>query len=323
VNTAPFVLLSAGLCYLLSTYGLAAGLSPLFISTLLAKTNMMLCLVASWLSSEYSWVDRLWSVVPVLYAAHFAAADGWQPRSTLTVALTTLWGVRLSYNFARKGGFQFGEQDYRWPALQKLLKQRVGPESFTQLWQLFNLLFIAGYQNFLLLLITLPACVVGAHPSVPLHSLDALATILFLSFFALETVADEQQWLFQQSKRGLLPQQPAMKEDYRRGFRTSGLFAWSRHPAFFAEQALWCSFYLFSVAASGKWLNWSAAGAVLLCILFQGSTEFTEALTAEKYPAYKTYKQRVSRLLPLPPSLSSRKPKTNEKLTLCVNECRS
>ncbi len=83
---------------------------------------------------------------------------------------------------------------------------------------------------------------------------------------------------------------PELKDDYRRGFLTRGLFAYSRHPNFFAEQGMWWAFYLFAVAARGgaperdAWLQPVLAGPVLLSLLFQGSTPFTEEITARTYP---------------------------------------
>jgi len=69
---------------------------------------------------------------------------------------------------------------------------------------------------------------------------------------------------------------------------------------------LWWSYYLFSVAALGgesvqAWINASIVGVVLLTLLFQSSTPFTEEITLKKYPAYAKYQKQVSRLIPLPP----------------------
>jgi steroid 5-alpha reductase family enzyme len=46
-------------------------------------------------------------------------------------------------------------------------------------------------------------------------------------------------------------------------------------------------------------------GCVLLVLLFQGSTRFTEMLTAAKYPAYKAYQRTVPMLVPWPPATAS------------------
>jgi steroid 5-alpha reductase family enzyme len=57
-------------------------------------------------------------------------------------------------------------------------------------------------------------------------------------------------------------------------------------------------FYLFSVVATGEWINWSVAGCILLIILFKGSSDFSEDLSAKKYPEYKDYQKRVPRFIP-------------------------
>ena len=110
------------------------------------------CLFASWTTETYSHVDRLWSITPAVYACMYALLSGWDPRCTLMALLTVMWGWRLTFNFARKGGYNEGEQDYRWPILRAhpLLRHPL-------VWQVFNFGFIASYQNLLLLLISSPS----------------------------------------------------------------------------------------------------------------------------------------------------------------------
>jgi steroid 5-alpha reductase family enzyme len=71
-----------------------------------------------------------------------------------------------------------------------------------------------------------------------------------------------------------------------------------RHPNFWAEQGMWWCFYGLGVGASGQVLNWTGVGALLLSLLFQGSTDLTEKLTLRKYPSYALYQARTSRLMP-------------------------
>ncbi|MFN8543784.1 MAG: DUF1295 domain-containing protein [Candidatus Binatia bacterium] len=246
------------------------------------------CWLLSIVTGNYSQVDRLWSIAPVGYAVHFAAhARFVDARLDLMAALAMLWGLRLTYNFARKGGYRAGSEDYRWPELRR----RLGPVRF----QVLNATFIAPYQNLLLLLITLPAYAAWLARGTSLGALDAVAAVAFVMFLCGETVADEQQWRFQRTKRD-------RKTAGGPQFVTSGLFRFSRHPNFFCEQAMWWAFYGFSVAATGAWFGWSILGAVLLTLLFQGSTWFTEELTAQKYPAYRAYQRTTSRLLPWRPA---------------------
>lgn len=83
-----------------------------------------------------------------------------------------------------------------------------------------------------------------------------------------------------------------------RGFITSGLWAYSRHPNFAAEQSVWLTLYNWAVVTTKTPLHWSLAGPVFLVLLFQGSTWLTELITAGKYPEYADYQKQVGRFLP-------------------------
>jgi steroid 5-alpha reductase family enzyme len=247
----------------------------------------LLCWVLSVITKEYSWVDRLWSIMPALFAVHFAGYVGFSDaRLNLMAALAVLWGVRLTYNFVRKGGYKSGGEDYRWEEIQ----QKIGPMWF----QVLNATFIAPFQSYLLLLIVVPSYMAYRFIGTPLNALDYAAAIAFAAFFIGETVADEQQWKFQTAKYAAI----ARGETPEVGFITTGLFRYSRHPNFFCEQAMWWTYYVFSIAAGAGWLNWTISGAVLLTLLFQASTGLTEKLSARKYPAYTDYQRTTNRLMP-------------------------
>ncbi len=251
------------------------------------------CWLLGLITREHSWVDRLWSLAPVAYVAWFA----WQarfadPRTALMAGLSFAWGARLTFNFARKGGYKAGGEDYRWPVLRKRMN--------AWQWQLFAFGFIALVQNVILFLLALPTWVALRGSGTPLGWLDALATALFLAFVLGETIADEQQWRFHRAKRA----RAATGQPIEPPFCTTGLFRYSRHPNFFCEQALWWAFYLFSVAATGRWLNEAIVGPVVLTALFQGSTSFTESITLSRYPSYAAYQRSTSRLWPWLPARS-------------------
>lgn len=260
---------------------------PLTTALWAAAGFALVCWVLSLATKEYSWVDRLWSITPPLFATHFAAHVGFSDaRLNLMAALTVLWGARLTYNFARKGGYKRGGEDYRWEEIQ----ERIGPVWF----QLLNATFLAPFQNFLLLLIVVPSYAAHRSVGMPLNALDFVAAGAFVLFFVGETVADEQQWKFQNAKHAAI----ARGETPKASFVTSGLFRYSRHPNFFCEQAMWWSYYLFSIAAGAGVLNWTIVGAALLTLLFQGSTTLTERISLRKYPAYADYQRTTSRLIP-------------------------
>lgn len=250
-----------------------------------------ICWALSTITKEYSWVDRIWSVIPVCYGIWFAYCAGFSNlRVNLMAALVAAWGARLTFNFARKGGYAKGGEDYRWPVLRAKMKPWQ--------WQLFSLFFIAIFQQLLLLAITLPIwrSLPGDSPLTPLpfNVIDVIATVLFVALLVGETVADQQQWNFYEARSA----KQKRGEEITEPFLTKGLFAYSRHPNFFCEQGQWWVLYLFSVAATGVWFHWTLIGAITLSALFHGSTEFTEEISAKKYPSYKDYQKRTSRLMP-------------------------
>jgi len=52
------------------------------------------------------------------------------------------------------------------------------------------------------------------------------------------------------------------------------------------------------VAASGKLINVTLAGAVLLVLIFAGSTIMTEGISSKKYPEYAVYQKEVPKFIP-------------------------
>lgn len=270
---------------------------------LLQQSGMVLvgviltCFVVSELTSNCSQVDKLWSLIPLAYAWIFAVSSGMDARVVLMAVLVTIWGLRLTFNFARRGGYSWkfwgGEEDYRWNILREnpVLKGRVR-------WTLFNLFFISSYQLTLIWLFTLPMVAATTAGEVPLGWADYLLAAIILGLIAMETIADQQQWNYQTEKYRRKNAGEQLDGEYADGFIHSGLWGKLRHPNYAAEQSIWVVMYLFSVAATGRWINWSMAGCILLLLLFQGSADFSEKISAEKYPKYNDYIKRVPRFFP-------------------------
>jgi steroid 5-alpha reductase family enzyme len=269
-------------------------ISHLLIGTLVVALS---CYTVSELTGNCSQVDKLWSIVPIFYVWYMAYKGLFDARLVLMAILVTIWGLRLTYNFSRRGAYKLkfwtGEEDYRWeilrktPALQGRLK-----------WSLFNLFFISLYQNGLILLFTLPMLVAFKSIGQPLSAIEYVLAIVFIALIVLETIADQQQWNYQNEKHRRLKANIAPEGIYEKGFTHTGLWAKVRHPNYACEQAIWIVFYVFSVVATGNVINWSMAGCLLLLILFQGSADFSENISAGKYPTYKDYIKNVGRFIP-------------------------
>jgi steroid 5-alpha reductase family enzyme len=140
-----------------------------------------------------------------------------------------------------------------------------------------------------------------------------VAIALFLVFVSIETIADNQQHAFQKEKyrrrkdEEQHQQRGRLVGQYKDGFNQSGLFSIVRKPNYAAEQAIWISYYIFSVSCCFHQhdhhdhrllINWSAIGWILLVLLFQGSGYFTEQITVSKYPKYKQYMETTPLYVP-------------------------
>ena len=253
----------------------------------LAIVLAITCWLLSVITREYSWVDRVWSVVPAVFCLQVASSvDFSSPRLNLMTLLICLWAIRLTFNYARKGGYQPGGEDYRWVHM----REKAGPFWF----QVFNIAFIAPGQLFIVWLFTSPIHHAWTALESPLNWLDALAAALFAMFWVGEAVADQQMWRFQQEKKARQAQGLPIDAP----FITTGLFRFSRHPNFFCELGMWWMFYLFAIAATGEILNWSAFGFIVLTGIFFGSSRMTESISLSRYPSYSHYQATTPRLVP-------------------------
>lgn len=105
------VVLSGAMSLGLAQIARRQKMGKLETSFLMCFGNAIMSLLGAWLFREYSWTDRLWSVTPFFYILYFASESQWNTRCTIMAALTCLWSVRLTWNYARKGGYvlQVGE----------------------------------------------------------------------------------------------------------------------------------------------------------------------------------------------------------------------
>ena len=274
-------------------------LEVLIILVIVAACSAAFCFIVGELTGNNSQMDKLWSLLPIAYTWIIAVSGGMAPRLVVMAVLATLWGIRLTFNFARKGAYSIrfweGVEDYRWQVVRSLpvFKKRWA-------WMLFNLGFISIYQNALVLMTTFPA-LVSMKSDVPFGWTDGIAACLMFGFIVWETVADEQQWAFQTRKWSMILEGKKLDElpdPYNKGFNTTGLWSRSRHPNYFAEQAIWLCFYVFSIGAGMGVANWSLIGALLLIVLFQGSSSLAEGISGGKYPEYEGYCKSVPRFFP-------------------------
>ncbi|CAB4423452.1 unnamed protein product [Rhizophagus irregularis] len=196
--------------------------------------------ILSTITRNFSQVDRLWSILPVIFTWHFILHGCWKS-SSISLPNESIFN---------SCGYKWESEDYRW----SIVKYRIHWIIF----EVLNIIFISLYQCFLLLAMTFPSYAVWySAPTSSLNLWDLFASILFIGFLIGEIVSDNQQWRFQSEKYKLiakanenLKRTAIFEGDYSFGFITRGLFRYSRHPNYFCEMGIWWSYYIFSIAAA-------------------------------------------------------------------------
>lgn len=277
-------------------------LSTLKVLIIIALVACALCFLLGEITRNNSQMDKLWSILPIIYSWVITIYSSFNLRLVIISILITIWGIRLTYNFGLKGAYKLkfweGEEDYRW----KILRSKK-PFDNKIIWALFDLFFISFYQNFLVLSICLPMVIMMAS-NVSINMFDIMAAVLALLFLGIETIADITQWKFHQKKKELLSGGKELKdimEPYNKGFNTLGLWNRMRHPNYLGEQGFWVSVYLFTLATGTNhylFFNPSIYGCLLLILLFLGSSTLAENISKSKYHEYKDYQNTVFKYLP-------------------------
>lgn len=277
-------------------------------------------LVISEANKNYSQVDRVWSILPAVFNLHYALWARMNGLPTTRVdnvlAFSVVWSIRLTYNYWRKGGYQIGSEDYRW----ELIKKQIGSFGFL----LLNIVFISSMQvvskkspirlfgdtaktrKVLLWSVTLPTYVLllASQLRPEMGMTDIIIARVLMALVVFEYFADQQQWNYQNAKKEYLrtAKVPAgwTRAQMDRGFVTTGLWKYSRHPNFAAEQSIWILLYQWSCFQSDTLYNWTCAGVIGYVLVFQGSTPLTEWISSQKYPEYGLYQERVGQFVPSP-----------------------
>jgi steroid 5-alpha reductase family enzyme len=232
-----------------------------------------------------SFYDAYWSVAPIPIAFYWwlSAPDSRADlvRPLLVLTLVSLWGIRLTCNWAR-GWRGLGHQDWRYADLQKQTGRGFWPVSF---------LGIHLFPTVMVFLGCLPLFPVLAEPVRPLGALDLAAAGITGFAIWLEATAD------QQLRRFTTASHPSGE------FLRSGLWAWCRHPNYLGEILFWWGLLAFSLAADfASW--WTAVGAIAITVMFRlASIPMIERRMIESRPAYADHAKRTSALLPRWPAV--------------------
>jgi steroid 5-alpha reductase family enzyme len=225
-------------------------------------------------------VDIYWGFgfVIVAWSTYFVA-DGSDARGVLLVALTTIWGLRLSGYLAWRN---LGKgEDYRYQAMRR----KWGPNFW-----IISLGTVFLFQGVMMWIVSMPVQA-GQVPATPedLIWLDYVGIALFAIGLFFETVGDFQLAHFKAD--------PVNKGKVM----DRGLWRYTRHPNYFGDFMVWWGLHAVALATGEAW--WSIVGPLLISFLLLrvSGGGMLEKTISKRRPGYEEYIRETSAFFPRPP----------------------
>lgn len=251
---------------LLTLSSLAAAAVVMGVTALVAKRL-----------GKVSVVDIAWGLVFVVIAWVCAL---WAPeaRSLLLAVLVTVWGGRLAWHIRRRA-LGAGED----PRYEKMLSAAPPEKRFA-----YAVRKVFVVQGLAAWVVSLPLQVAAAAGAKPLGWVAALGAVVFVVGVAFEAIGDAQLARFKAD--------PANKGR----IMDRGLWAWTRHPNYFGDAAVWWGLWIIAAEVWPGVLTVFSPVVMTYFLAFATGARLLESEMAKR-PGYPEYMKRTSMFFPMPP----------------------
>ncbi|KAA1380114.1 DUF1295 domain-containing protein [Aeromicrobium fastidiosum] len=227
-------------------------------------------------------IDIFWGpgfvVAAVVSYLVSSGSGGDDTRRLVVLALTSVWGLRLGLYIGNRN--RGHGQDKRYTALMRHQQgSLIG----------FLVRKIYGLQGALMIIISIPVQL-AMYESEPLGVIGAIGIAIWLVGFLFEAVGDWQLARFKAD-----PANAGKVMD-------RGLWAWTRHPNYFGDAAVWTG--LFVLALGSAWGLLTIVSPIImtkLLVSFSGKALLERGMRRSKGEAYDAYVAKTSGFFPLPP----------------------
>ncbi len=229
-------------------------------------------------------VDVAWSALLGASAIFAAVTGGGElERKVLIGIMGGVWGIRLALHLLFDRVLQ-GPEDGRYLKMREQFGPRV------------NMIFFWFFQAQAVLVVLLcpPFLLASSDARNGLSAIDFAAFGLWLVGIGGESLADKQLAAFK------------AKPESRGKVCNVGLWRYSRHPNYFFEWLMWCSFALIAFSAPWGWIGILSPALMLLFIFKITGIPPTEARALRtRGDAYREYQKTTSAFFPWFPKRST------------------
>jgi steroid 5-alpha reductase family enzyme len=255
---------------------------------LLLATNLvalwgLLCVLwaISVRTKDASIIDIFWGPACAFGAVMtYFRADGSWPRDLVLTALVTIWAARLAYHLARRNLGHGEDQRYR------KMREEQGSDAVFARW---SLVWVFGLQGLIAFIVSLPVQIGQLGEDRPLGIFAFLGIVVFAIGLGFESIGDAQLARFKRDpgNRGKL--------------MTRGLWAWTRHPNYFGDAAVWAGLALIALEGSWGWVALLSPVVMTHFLVNVSGKVMLERAMEKQYPEYARYRASTSGFVPLPP----------------------
>lgn len=279
VQILTILLVAAGLTFAGSQSGVVHGGLPIFaLCAVLAFVIQWLAFIPAAIFKTERFYDLTGSLTYLTVAGVAFAFGNGSGRAALLGFLIAVWAIRLGTFLAlrvHRDGF-----DRRFNKIKHSLGLFFMTWTLQGLWVLFTV-----------------SCALAAMTSEvvePLGAWTLIGLLLWLTGFGFEAAADEQKRQFKKD--------PASEGQ----FISSGLWAWSRHPNYFGEIALWIGIACIAFPVLQGWQLVTLASPLFVYVLLTriSGINLLERRADKAWGEeadYQAYKARTPVLVPRPP----------------------
>ncbi|MBS2003639.1 MAG: DUF1295 domain-containing protein [Cyanobacteria bacterium SZAS LIN-5] len=223
-------------------------------------------------------VDVAWSGSFGAIAIFYALAASGAPIRRFAIALmVACWSFRLAIHLWQRMKRTHGEEDPRYAEM----RTKWGDKAEQNFFGMFQ------FQALTVLILSTPFLIATSDHAEKLRINEYIGILLFIISFIGEAIADQQLNDFKSN------------EANHGDVCDVGLWKYSRHPNYFFEWLIWCSFFVF--AMESPFGTWTIACPILMLLFLtkmSGIPLAEKQSLASKGEKYIAYQKRTSPFIP-------------------------